>query len=56
MFIEIMRESVISCRGNVKDTDPPLTNTVPEPLGIENASTSLSINQKLRVIIQNLEV
>ena len=55
MFVEILRESVIPCWGNVKDTDVPLTNTLPEPLRSEYPSTSFSINQKVGVIIPNLE-
>jgi hypothetical protein len=55
MFVEILRESVIPCWGNVEDTDVPLTNTLPEPLRSENPSTSFSINQKVGVTIPNLE-
>jgi hypothetical protein len=55
MFIEVMCESIIPCWGDVKDTDVPLTNALPEPLGIENASTSLSTDQKVGVSILNLE-
>lgn len=51
MLIEVLREPVISRGRNVKDTDAPLTNAFPEPLGIENASTDFSIHQDLRVSI-----
>ena len=55
MLIKVLREPVIARGRNVKDTDAPLTNAFPEPLGIENAGTSFSMHQELGVSISILE-
>ena len=55
MLIKVLREPVIALRGNGKDTDTPLTNAFPEPLGIENTCTGFSIHRTLKLAYELLK-
>ena len=48
MLIEVLQEPVVARRRNVEDTDVALADTFPEPPGVENGGTCLSI-QNIRM-------
>jgi len=52
MLIKVLCEPIIALGRYGKDADAPLTNAFPEPLGIENARTSFSMQRDLEVSIR----